>query len=102
LKWWVIIIKQFSVAEILLRSSDTVLKASRSRPESISSRIIYFGHTNFICKISIFLFSHPENHTLSSLSRKDSSIFNSCKIFLINLLNKKGESSLVSGEIVFK
>jgi hypothetical protein len=95
-------IREFSEVETDFRSSDTVLKASKSSHESISSRIIYFGHTNFICSISIFLFSHPENHTLSSLSRKDSSIFNSSKIFFTNLLNKKGESSLVSGDMLFR
>jgi hypothetical protein len=96
------IIREFSEVETFFKSSETVLKASKSSPESISSRIIYFGHTNFICKISIFLFSQPENQTLSSLSRKESSILSSSKIFLINLLNKKGESSLVSGETFFK
>jgi hypothetical protein len=40
-------IKVLSGLSSLARSSATVLKASTSSPESISSRIIYFGQISF-------------------------------------------------------
>ena len=78
------------------------MKASKSSQLSISSRIIYFGQINFIWRISIFLFSQPENQTFKSLSKNFSSILSSDKYFFINLLNTNGESSLTSSSEFFK
>ena len=46
---------------------DTVLIASTSSPESVSSSIANLGFRVSICKISSFFFSPPENPTFKSL-----------------------------------
>jgi len=61
----VIIKKALSLLLYELTPSATILKASISRPESVSSKIDNFGSNNFICSISFFFFSPPEKPTLS-------------------------------------
>gem|GEM_PF-2698332 len=63
MKLCVINIRVLSLFLIFARLSATILNASISSQESISSRIIYFGFSNLICSSSIFLFSQPLNHT---------------------------------------
>jgi hypothetical protein len=80
----------------------TTLNAFKSSQLSISSKIIYFGSTSFICKISIFLFSHPENPTFKSLSKKFSVMSNSSKYFQMYFLKTNGEIPLAVGFLFFK
>lgn len=80
----------------------TVLNASRSSHESISSRIIYFGPISFIWRISIFLFSHPLNPTFRSRSINFSSIWSSCRYGFKYLRNINGESSVKSSLSFFE
>src|SRR3546814_2578398 len=46
--------------------SATILSASISRPESVSSSTASFGSSSAICRISLRFFSPPENPTLSA------------------------------------
>ena len=73
--------------------SATILKASISSPESVSSKIESFGFNNDICKISFFFFSPPENPTLSCLFSFSSSNFRSNAFCFTNFKNSIASSS---------
>src|ERR1019366_7669867 len=49
-----------------LTPSATILSASMSRPESVSSSTARRGSSTAICKISLRFFSPPEKPTLSA------------------------------------
>ena len=54
-----------SAARMAFTPSATVLSASISRPESVSSRIASFGSSTAIWKISFRFFSPPEKPSLT-------------------------------------
>ena len=70
-----IIKKALSVFLNELTPFETILSASISSPESVSSKIESFGFSIDICKISFFFFSPPEKPTLSCLVKISSSKF---------------------------
>jgi hypothetical protein len=82
-----------------LRSSETSFTALTSSQLSISSKIITFGFKSFICKTSIFLFSHQLKPTFRSLRRKSFSIQSSStsgSMIFLKPINEVGFSSLTS------
>ena len=73
--------------------SATILRASMSSPESVSSRIESFGDNIDICKISFFFFSPPEKPTFNCLFNFSSSNLSSLDFSLTNLRNSIASSS---------
>ena len=65
----------------------TVLKASTSSPESVSSRTAIDGSSKDICNISKRFFSPPENPTFTNLLSISSEISNSVAFSLMIFTN---------------
>gem|GEM_PF-1249866 len=80
----------------------TSSNACRSSPESISSKMRYFGSSSSACRSSIFLFSQPESPTPRSRLRKLSGISRVSKCFLTIRAKINGETGGVSGRVTFK
>ena len=76
-----------------LTPSETILKASISKPESVSSNIASFGLRIDIWRISFFFFSPPEKPTFSCLLNFSSSNFNSFDFSLTTLRNSIASNS---------
>ena len=68
---------------------DTVLTASTSRPESVSSRIAILGLSIRSCKTSAFFFSPPENPQFKSLCKYFSSISRRAMFSSTSFLNSQ-------------
>lgn len=95
----VMMIKLLSGVLVVSRSSATCLTAFTSSPESISSRMIYFGLRSLIWRTSIFLFSPQLNPTLRSLQRKSFGISSSCikgSMIFLKEINVVGVSAFAS------
>src|SRR3954471_18759906 len=71
----------------------TTLRASISRPESVSSRIASFGSSSAIWKISLRFFSPPENPSLTARESIDLSISSSVDFSLTSCMNSIASSS---------
>src|SRR4051812_12934373 len=66
----------------LLTPADTTLRASTSRPESVSSRIATFGLSRPSWSTSKRFFSPPENPSLTERSLNDASMLRSSNALL--------------------
>ena len=100
--------KELSLLLNALTPSETIFKASISRPESVSSKIDNLGFKIDICKISFFFFSPPEKPTYNCLLKIFSSNFNSEAFCLTNFKNSIASNSfspfafLIAFKDVFK
>ena len=80
-----------SLRFILLTPFATTLRASISRPESVSSRIASFGSSIAIWKISFFFFSPPEKPSLTDRLVSFESISTSSFFSLISLRKSEAD-----------
>jgi len=83
-----------SAARRALTPSATILSASISKPESVSSKTANFGCSIAICKISLRFFSPPEKPSFTDRSIIDLSMPNLARF---TLSKSRNSDVLISG-----